>query len=156
MNLSDQIEEYIRAIIAEERSIELRRNELANYFHCVPSQINYVIATRFIPELGFYVESRRGGGGYIKISRVGLEKSEYLPTIIDKIGRKMSQSVANVYLKELVEYNVLDYKIAQLIKIAISDHSLNQVESQKRDMVRADIFKNLMINLLGRDNYEMR
>ena len=70
MKISDMIEEYIRDIIADEESVELSRSELANRFNCVPSQINYVISTRFIPELGFSVESRRGGGGYIRINKL--------------------------------------------------------------------------------------
>jgi len=111
MNLSDMIEEYIREGIAENDSIEIRRNEMAIQFQCVPSQINYVIATRFIPELGFCVESRRGGGGYIKISRMNLGKSEYISKLIDKIGKKMSQSVVDIYLKELLRYNILDEQL---------------------------------------------
>ena len=84
MKLSDLIEEYIKEIINSSNTVELRRSELASRFNCVPSQINYVIQTRFIPELGFYVESRRGGGGYIKITKVNLNKSEYIYNIISK------------------------------------------------------------------------
>ncbi len=148
MKLSDMIEEYIREIIKDEESIELCRSELANRFNCVPSQINYVISTRFIPELGFYVESRRGGGGYIKINRIDLSNSIYLSEIIEKIGKKMSQSVVDVYLKEFLRYNVITKRDEELIKIAVSDKSLNQVDVNKRDYVRADIFKHLIINLI--------
>ncbi len=148
MKISDMIEEYIRDIIADEESVELSRSELANRFNCVPSQINYVISTRFIPELGFSVESRRGGGGYIRINKIDLSKSMYLSEIIEKIGRKMSQSVVDIYLKEFVRYNVITSREADLIKIAVSDKSLNQVDTSKRDFVRADIFKHLIINLI--------
>lgn len=148
MKISDMIEEYIREIIADEECVELSRSELANKFNCVPSQINYVISTRFIPELGFYVESRRGGGGYIKINRIDLSKSVYLSEIIEKIGQKMSQSVVDIYLKEFVSYNVITKREAELIKVAVSDKSLNQVEASKRDFVRADIFKYLIVNLI--------
>lgn len=148
MKISDMIEEYIREIIADEECVELSRSELANKFNCVPSQINYVISTRFIPELGFYVESRRGGGGYIKINRIDLSKSVYLSEIIEKIGQKMSQSVVDIYLKEFVSYNVITKREAELIKVAVSDKSLNQVDSLKRDFVRADIFKHLIVNLI--------
>ncbi|MDO4282921.1 MAG: CtsR family transcriptional regulator [Clostridia bacterium] len=148
MKISDMIEAYIREIIAGEESVEISRNELANKFNCVPSQINYVISTRFIPELGFYVESRRGGGGYIKINRIDLSNSIYLSEIIEKIGQKMSQSIVDVYLNEFVRYNVITKEEAKLIKIAVSDKSLNRVDSNKRDFVRADIFKHLIINLV--------
>lgn len=148
MKISDVIEAYIREIIEDEQSVELSRSELANKFNCVPSQINYVISTRFIPELGFYVESRRGGGGYIRINRIDLSKSSYLSEIIEKMGNKMSQSVVDIYLKEFVRYNIVTEKEATLIQIAVSDKSLNQVEASKRDFVRADIFKHLIINLI--------
>ena len=148
MKLSDIIEEYILEIMAESDFAELKRSELATKFNCVPSQINYVIATRFIPELGFYVESRRGGGGYIKISKVNIDDSDYIGQIIDKIGHNLSQTVIDVYLNDFIRYNVLDLKTANLIKVAVSDKSLNNVDKLKRDNVRADIFKNIIINLL--------
>ncbi len=147
MKLSDIIEAYIKDLIEDENSVELRRNELADKFNCVPSQINYVISTRFIPELGFYVESRRGGGGYIKISKSSLPRQDYINDIIEKIDNKMSQSVVDVYLKEFLRYNILDEKIANLIRVALSDKSLAKVNLADRDYIRADIFKNLIINL---------
>ena len=148
MRWSSAIEAYIRSKIESQNMIELSRNELANKFNCVPSQINYVISTRFIPELGFYVESRRGGNGYIKISKVEIKDSEEFLNLFDKIGNKMSQSVVDIYLKDFLIYNVLNEKEAKLIKVAVSDKSLKSVEASKKDNVRADIFKNLLINLI--------
>ncbi len=148
MSLSSAIEAYIRSKIGTQNMIELSRNELANKFNCVPSQINYVISTRFIPELGFYVESRRGGNGYIKISKIEIKDSEEFLNLFDKIGNKMSQSVVDIYLKDFLIYNVLNEKEAKLIKVAVSDKSLKSVEASKKDNVRADIFKNLLINLI--------
>lgn len=148
MNLSSAIEEYIRQEIAKQEIIELSRSELATKFNCVPSQINYVISTRFIPELGFYVESRRGGNGYIKITKVNISNDNNISDIFDKIGNKMSQSVVDIYLKDFLMYNIVDQKEAKLIKVAVSDKSLSQVDVEKKDMVRADIFKNLVVNLL--------
>lgn len=148
MNLSSVIEEYIRGEIAKQEMIELSRSELATKFNCVPSQINYVIQTRFIPELGFYVESRRGGNGYIRISKIDMENNDNISDIFDKIGSKMSQSVVDVYLKDLLMYNILNESEAKLIRIATSDKSLNNVEVTDKDLVRADIFKNLIINII--------
>lgn len=148
MKLSDLIEEYIRETISSNDYIELRRNELAERFNCVPSQINYVIQTRFIPELGFYVESRRGGGGYIKITKINLEKSDYISNIMEKIGSNLSQSVIDIYLNDFVMYNILDEKTANLIGVAVSDKSLAKINSTDRDYIRADIFKNLIVNLI--------
>lgn len=148
MNLSDIIENYIMDEMRKQKEIELKRSEIAQKFNCVPSQINYVISTRFIPELGYYVESRRGGGGYIKICKINLDKSEHISELLSKIGSTMSQSVVNVYLRELLRYNIIDDRNAQLISAALSDKSLNQVDKLKRDSVRADIFKNIIINLI--------
>lgn len=148
MNLSDIIENYIMEEMRKQEEIELKRSEIAQKFNCVPSQINYVISTRFIPELGYYVESRRGGGGYIKICKINLDKSEHISELLSKIGSTMSQSVVNVYLRELHRYNIIDEKNAQLISAALSEKSLNQVDKNKRDSVRADIFKNILINLI--------
>ena len=148
MNLSDLIEQYIMEAIADSEQAELKRSEIAQEFNCVPSQINYVISTRFIPELGFYVESKRGGNGYIKISRINLSKSDYVKDLIYNIGGKMSQSVMEVYLRELLRYNVIDDKNSSIISAALSEKSLNQVEKLKRDQVRADMFKNILVNLI--------
>lgn len=148
MNLSSIIEEYIHELLTDSNYVEVKRNDLAIHFSCVPSQINYVISTRFVPELGFYVESKRGGGGYIKISKVDLDDEDYVTHIISKMGDKLSQNVASIYLNNLLLYNVLDEKIVRLINIAISDKSLENVNRLDRDKVRADIFKCLIINLI--------
>lgn len=148
MNLSDLIEKYIMEAIGDLDEVELQRSAIAQEFNCVPSQINYVISTRFIPELGFYVESKRGGNGYIRISRINLSKSDYIKDIIYKIGGKMSQTVLEVYLRELLRYNIIDTKNSNIISTALSEKSLNQVEKIKRDQVRADMFKNILINLV--------
>jgi len=147
MKISDLIEEYINDIFETKEVVELNRSSLADMFNCVPSQINYVISTRFIPELGFYVESRRGGGGYIKISRVNSTKQEYISNITEKIGSKLSQSVIDIYLDDFIRYNLLNKDTAILLKAAMSDKSLTKVDKLKRDEVRADILKNILINL---------
>ena len=147
MNLSDLIEEYIKSAIKEQHCVELKRSELAHIFNCVPSQINYVISTRFIPELGFYVESKRGGGGYIKISQKNISECDYIKNIVGKIGNKMSQSTLNIYLKELLRYNIIDNKCAIIISSALSENSLKKVNKLKRNDVRADMFKNIIVNL---------
>lgn len=147
MKISDLIEEYIKEIMGENEVAELNRSVLADMFNCVPSQINYVISTRFIPELGFYVESRRGGGGYIKISRVDSTKQDYVFNITQKIGSKLSQSVIDIYLDDFIRYNLLDKKTAELLKVALSDKSLSKVDKLKRDEVRADMLKHILVNI---------
>lgn len=148
MKLSDLIEQYILDFFKENEMVELKRSELANKFNCVPSQINYVISTRFIPELGFYVESRRGGGGYIKICRTNLNRSDYISDIIDKISQNLSQTTLDVYLNDFVRYNILDKKTANIVRVALSDKSLAKVDKYDRDLVRSDMLKNIIVNII--------
>lgn len=148
MKLSDLIEQYILDFFKENEMVELKRSELANRFNCVPSQINYVISTRFIPELGFYVESRRGGGGYIKICRTNLNRSDYISDIIDKISQNLSQTTLDVYLNDFVRYNILDKKTANIVRVALSDKSLAKVDKYDRDLVRSDMLKNIIVNII--------
>ena len=88
MRMSDVIEDFIKDLFEEDESdyVEIQRNELAQHFNCVPSQINYVISTRFKPSQGYYVESKRGGGGNIKIKKINNTKSDYIMHIINNIG----------------------------------------------------------------------
>lgn len=148
MNLSDMIEEYIINAISDSDQVELKRSEIAHEFNCVPSQINYVISTRFIPELGFYVESRRGGGGYIKICRTNLNRSDYISDIIDKISQNLSQTTLDVYLNDFVRYNILNKKTANIVRVALSDKSLAKVDKYDRDLVRSDMLKNIIVNII--------
>lgn len=150
MNLSDLIEEYILSLMSgiDDYSIKIKRNEVASKFNCVPSQINYVISTRFIPELGFYVESKRGGGGCIKISKINLNNNDYVQNIFDKMRSKLSQKEVNIYIQNLLNYNIIDTKSAKLISVATSDKCLTNVNVLNKDKVRADIFKCLIINAI--------
>ena len=94
MRLSDSIETFIKALLAEdEQSVELKRNELAEYFGCAPSQINYVLATRFTLDDGYVIESRRGGGGYIRIVRVmGSDQQQLMYLINERIGQSITEA----------------------------------------------------------------
>ena len=150
MNLVDMIERYIKEEVekCENDILEVRRSDLAELFSCVPSQINYVISTRFAPEMGFYVETRRGGGGYIRIKKVAAYQDDIIADIFDKIGSKMSQSVVDIYLKALLDYNVIDKNIAVVIKVATSDKALSNLNYEDRDITRANIFKNVILNVI--------
>jgi len=148
MRLSDIIEEFIKELLQETDGIvEIQRNELAEHFNCVPSQINYVIATRFNPAQGYYVESRRGGGGNIKIRRVNITKSNYLMHIINSIGDKISMKEVDVFINNFLLNDIISEKEARLIKTATSDNVL-VVPQNYRDLLRANIFKNLLVNLV--------
>ncbi len=147
--LSDIIESFLKAMINDtDGSVEIQRNELANRFNCVPSQINYVISTRFTNEKGYYVESRRGGGGYISIRRLNTQSAgDYLMHIITSIGDKISQHTCEVFINNFVDYNIIDIREAMLMKAATSDKVLMDVPIDKRDEVRAMLLKNMLMSL---------
>jgi len=147
MRLSDMIEEFLKELLTEEDIIEIKRNELAERFNCVPSQINYVISTRFNPNQGYYVESKRGGGGNITIKKVNITKSNYFMHIINNIGDKISMSEVNIFLNNFLMYELITEEQAKIIKIVTSDNVLN-VPPQYKDSLRANIFKNILINLV--------
>ncbi len=146
MRMSDIIEEFIKELFDEEDSIEIQRNELAEQFKCVPSQINYVIATRFKPSQGYYVESRRGGGGHITIKKVNNTKSDYIMHIINNIGSEITSNEVDILISDFLTYEILEAKEAKLLKVATSDNVL-QLDKDTKDKVRARIFKNMLLNL---------
>lgn len=146
LRMSDIIEEFIKELFDEEDSIEIQRNELAEQFNCVPSQINYVIATRFKPSQGYYVESRRGGGGHITIKKVNNTKSDYILHIINNIGGEITSNEVDILISDFLTYDIIEPKEAKLLKVATSDNVL-QLDKVEKDKVRARIFKNMLLNL---------
>ena len=147
MRISDMIEEFIKELFEEEDYIEIQRNDLAEQFNCVPSQINYVIATRFKPSQGYYVESKRGGGGHITIRKVNITKSNYFMHIINSIGDKLTRQEVDIFISNFLSYNIIEPKEAKLLKVATSDNVLT-IMQPTRDEIRAKIFKNILINLI--------
>ena len=147
MRISDMIEEFIKDMFSDdEESIEIQRNDLAEHFNCVPSQINYVIATRFKPSQGYYVESRRGGGGHITIKKVNNTKSDYIMHIINNIGAEITSNEVDILISDFLTYDILSAKEAKLLKVATSDNVL-QLDKNIKDAVRARILKNMLLNL---------
>ena len=129
-------------------SVEIQRNELANRFNCVPSQINYVISTRFSTDKGYYVESRRGGGGYISIKRLNTNSpGEYLMHIIASMGDRLTQHACEVFIQNFIDYDVITEQEAGLMKAAISDKALVSVAPEIRDETSAAILRNMLISL---------
>lgn len=147
MRISDMIEDFLKELLSEEDMIEIQRNELAEKFKCVPSQINYVISTRFNPNHGYYVESKRGGGGSITIKKANITKSNYFMHIINNIGDKITMNEVNVFLNNFLMYGLITEEQAKIIKIVTSDNVL-KVPIEYRDPLRANIFKNVLINLI--------
>ena len=148
MRVSDIIEEFIKEMFEQEENdfIEIQRNELAEYFKCVPSQINDVISTRFKPSQGYYVESRRGGGESIRIRKISTTNEEYIMHIINNIGNTLSSSEVDILISDLLSYSIINDKEAKLLKVATNDKVL-KLPSNLKDEVRARIFKNMLLNV---------
>ena len=126
MRISDVIEEFIKDMFESGDSIDIQRNELAEKFNCVPSQINYVISTRFKPNQGYYVESQRGGGGHITIKKVAITKSNYLMHIITNMGDKITAQEVSIYISNFLSYNIINETVAKLLKVATSDNEIGR------------------------------
>ncbi len=148
MRMSDLVAQYILEILEQQNgSAEIQRNELAGNLGCVPSQINYVITSRFTPEQGYIVESRRGGGGYIRISRVNMDKGTAVMHIINSVGNTLDKATAEAMLNNMLGRGLIDVLPAKIIASALSDRTLTHIEQDRRDVVRADLFKNMLLAL---------
>lgn len=147
MGISDIIAHFINDLLeCEEGCAELQRSELAQKFKCVPSQINYVISTRFSPEHGYIVESRRGGNGYIKIRRVQLDRGQMIMHAVNAIGDEIDAGSAQAFLSNLHGAGALDGHAARLMSAAVSDNALRCLPVEQRDEVRASVFKQMLIS----------
>lgn len=150
MRISDIVAKYILDMLdTSDGQAEIQRNELAETIGCVPSQINYVITSRFTPEQGYIVESRRGGGGFIRITRIHMDKGSALMHTIHSIGSSIDASTARAMLLNLSQNQIISKEAAVLISAALSDKAyFGSVEPQKKDTLRASIFKNMLITLI--------
>lgn len=142
MKISNVIAEFLNNLIEEaDGEVEIRRNFLASQFHCVPSQINYVISTRFTEELGFIVESKRGGGGYIKISKIHFKDNNYLMHIVSSIGNEIDLQTLSALVRNFLDYKEVSEREASIILAALSDNVLSDAD-------RVRILKKMIINLV--------
>lgn len=147
MGLSDNIEQFIIELLKNEDGwLELKRNELAGIFNCVPSQINYVMTTRFNEQRGYVVESRRGGGGYIRIRRIE-NGDDTLIRIIAQIGQALDADNASSIISYLLANEFVSEREAKLMAGGVSDKSI-KIPQPNKDVVRADILKNMLIAIL--------
>lgn len=149
MRITKDIEDFLKDMLRQcDGTLEIKRNELASRFNCVPSQINYVISTRFTNECGYTVESRRGGGGYIKITKVNVNKSNYLMHTINSIGDMISWQTTLAIVRNCVDYEAVAEREARIILAALNDKTLGMVEKPQRDELRAKLLKNMLINIV--------
>jgi len=149
MRISDVIEQFIKEVLDQsDGTIELQRNELAGKFGCVPSQINYVLDTRFTNERGYIVKSKRGGGGGITIQKITIQDGDTLMHIINTIGDAIDSQTTKAYIQNLYDYQVLTQKEANLI-LAASSQRILPGDKTLRDNLRAMILKSMLISLLS-------
>ena len=147
MRLSDLITEHILKMIEEsdENIAEIQRNELAMSVGCAPSQINYVLSSRFTPEQGYMIESRRGGGGYVKITRIMLNRSSAIMHIINSIGARLNPIDARIIIENCKQSNLITNDAAVLISAAVSNSALMSVPQEYREFIRASLIKQMLI-----------
>ena len=145
--LSDSIEQFIKELMCEDTHIELRRNELAQHFGCAPSQINYVLATRFSVDHGYIIEPRRGGGGYVRIVRMQeREEGNLLESLLRRIGNAVDEETANAIITHLSDLKLVTARESALLKAAVSRNALALPISAK-DVLRAAVLRNMLIQV---------
>lgn len=151
MATSDLIANFILSAIEDSAGgfAELQRSTLAEMFSCVPSQINYVISTRFSPEHGYVVESRRGGGGYIRISRVRQSPRELVMHTVNAVGDSLDLATATAFVSNIYEAGIMDKNTARILLAAVSNNALRPIAPSDRDTVRASIFKNMLVTMIS-------
>lgn len=147
--LSNIIEEFLMELIeaSHDGIIEIQRNEMAQHFECAPSQINYVLSTRFTPYKGYYIESRRGGNGYIKIVKTAIEENDQLMELInDSIGDSITKNKAYHIIEGFLQEGLITKREEGIIRAALSDRSLARAGKEKNQL-RADLLKSVLLIL---------
>lgn len=148
MLISDYIARMLEEMLEEhDGTLEIRRNDMANKLGCAPSQINYVITSRFTPQHGYLVESQRGGGGYVRIVRKQMHRDEYLMHFFHAVGATLSESEARAMIDNLCATRAVESGTAAAMQAAVSAQALAGIENKvQRDAVRADILRQLVLS----------
>lgn len=149
--LTSDIERFLKAMLEESTDgmLEIGRNDLAIQFDCAPSQINYVLSTRFTPHNGYLIESKRGGNGFIKIITI-VEEDNYLSYLIKNLNKQMTEANADSLFKDLYSRKYFTKDEFLMAKYATSDKALGALTCKERNGVRSDIIKNILLSVLAR------
>jgi len=148
--MTDIIENFIKELMKESNSIQIQRNELASLFSCVPSQINYVLTTRFTLDRGYFVESKQGGGGYVQIAKIQQNKKDYIKDLLnEKIGDQISFKRAKDIVENLKDTELITERESKIILSSIDEKSMPIPICDMKEKVRASILKNLIILLIN-------
>jgi len=150
MLLSDMIESIINEMLKKNEGLaEFRRGDITDKLGCVPSQINYVITSRFTPEKGYIVESRRGGGGFIKIRQIQFDKTSYVMHFINAVGDSVDYDTTKVFVSNLYNHDIITDREARMILNITSDNILKHITPPSaRDSLRSAILKNAVLALI--------
>jgi transcriptional regulator CtsR len=149
MKMSDVIADMILDMFDDKtQQVQIQRNDLANRLGCVPSQINYVITSRFTPEAGYRIESRRGGGGYILITRADSPDSA-LMALINSIGNEIDERTAKANIYNLEYQKMLDKRSANAIASAMLDSNFKGLQQQSANIIRARQLKQMLLAYIG-------
>jgi Transcriptional repressor of class III stress genes len=141
LKISDAIAKIIEDMLNNsDGTLEIQRNDFANKFGCVPSQINYVITSRFTPERGYIIESRRGGGGYIRIIKKEIYKNEYLMHFFYAIGDELDENSAVVFMNNLYANDIITVRERNIMKIMF--------QAVKNNNERADIMRQIILAVM--------
>ncbi|WP_155287486.1 CtsR family transcriptional regulator [Lacticaseibacillus zhaodongensis] len=147
-NMSDIIESYLKTILEQQRQVEIRRAEIAERFNCVPSQINYVINTRFTPQRGYVVESKRGGGGYIRIVKAQLRDDQTsLSVMRANVPSRLRERDAQAMTQQLFDAQIISQETGNAMLSAMSHRTLNLADTRLEEMLRARMFRALLDSL---------
>lgn len=150
MKITELIVQTLQELLSEHGgTIQIQRNDLASRLGCVPSQINYVITSRFTEAQGYIVESRRGGGGFIKIVKLERSQNELILHVINSISDELDEATARIVIKSLYEDDQLDEARARLMLAVISDNNFRGLEDTSKRIIRANLFKTMLINTIG-------
>ncbi|MBR4288076.1 MAG: CtsR family transcriptional regulator [Clostridia bacterium] len=155
MILSQHIARLLEEMLEEAGGeVSIVRNEFAQKMGCVPSQINYVITSRFTPERGYVVESRRGGGGFIRIRKVPMQESEYLARFYRALENPVPLEIAGAYLSRLVSDGILTSREGALLLASVNDRALRFVSREGRDMMRSAVLQSAILTLIAEKERE--
>jgi len=146
-NLADLIEAFIKDSFEQISGeiLEIQRNEMASLFQCAPSQINYVLTTRFTVDKGYFVESRRGGGGYIRIKKLKIKKDDFLRHILNHIDDSISSSQAEMLIKRIWEMGIITDREYAVLNAAINPYNFN---AQDRNRAMASVLKSMITAIM--------
>lgn len=147
-NISDVIENFLTELFGDENSILISRNDLAQYFNCAPSQINYVLSTRFTVDKGYAVESKRGGGGYVTLIKL-TDAEHYLSELVtNSLGDEVGYHRARQILDRLNADKLISERERDIMKTVLSDKAIVAFDKERKERVRAGLLKSFLVYLM--------